>query len=134
MITALTILHIFLSFFMIAVVLLQQGKGASIGAAFGGSSQTLFGARGATTFLAKMTVVFAALFMVTSLSLAYMASKRGVSSVVLDEARGGGPASVTAPVEKKEGAASGDAQSPATKTQGAAVPGTKTPAGGETAR
>ena len=118
---------------MIAVVLLQQGKGASIGAAFGGSSQTLFGARGATTFLAKMTVVFAAFFMVTSLSLAYMASKRGVSSVVLDEARGG-PASVTAPVEKKEGAASGDAQSPATKTQGAAVPGTKTPAGGETAR
>ncbi len=109
MITVLTILHIFLSFFMIAVVLLQQGKGASIGAAFGGSSQTLFGARGATTFLAKMTVAFAALFMVTSLSLAYMASKRGVSSVVLDEARGGGPASVTAPAEKKEGAAPGPA-------------------------
>jgi preprotein translocase subunit SecG len=73
----LMIVHIFVCLFLIAVVLLQSGKGAEIGAAFGGSSQTLFGSRGAATFLGKMTTVVAVVFMVTSFLLAIIASKGG---------------------------------------------------------
>jgi preprotein translocase subunit SecG len=73
----LTIIHIFVCFFLITVVLLQSGKGAEIGAAFGGSSQTLFGSRGAASFLSKMTTVAAVVFMLTSLVLAILASKGG---------------------------------------------------------
>jgi preprotein translocase subunit SecG len=73
----LMIIHVFVCLFRIAVVLLQSGKGAEIGAAFGGSSQTLFGSRGAATFLSKMTTIVAVVFMVTSLVLAIIASKGG---------------------------------------------------------
>ena len=76
----LIIIHVFVSLFLIAVVLLQSGKGAEIGAAFGGSSQTLFGSRGAASFLSKMTTGAAIAFMVTSLLLAVVTSKG--SSVV----------------------------------------------------
>lgn len=76
----LIIVHIIVSLFLIAVVLLQSGKGAEIGAAFGGSSQTLFGSRGAATFLSKMTTISAVAFMVTSFSLAIVTTKG--SSVV----------------------------------------------------
>jgi preprotein translocase subunit SecG len=74
----LMIVHIFACLFLIAVVLLQSGKGAEIGAAFGGSSQTLFGSRGSASFLSKMTTVVAVVFMITSLTLAVVTSK-GVS-------------------------------------------------------
>jgi preprotein translocase subunit SecG len=57
------------------IVLLQSGKGAEIGAAFGGSSQTLFGSRGAATFLNKLTTVAAILFMLTSLLLTMVTTK-----------------------------------------------------------
>jgi len=73
----LMIIHIFVCLFLIAVVLLQSGKGAEIGAAFGGSSQTLFGSRGAATFLGKMTTIVAVVFMVTSFLLAIIASRGG---------------------------------------------------------
>jgi preprotein translocase subunit SecG len=73
----LMIVHIFVCLFLIAVVLLQSGKGAEIGAAFGGSSQTLFGSRGAATFLSKMTTIVAVVFMVSSFLLAIIASKGG---------------------------------------------------------
>jgi len=73
----LMILHIFVCLFLIAVVLLQSGKGAEIGAAFGGSSQTLFGSRGAASFLSKMTTVAAVVFMITSLVLAIVTAKGG---------------------------------------------------------
>ena len=76
----LIIIHVFVCLFLIAVVLLQSGKGAEIGAAFGGSSQTLFGSRGAASFLGKMTTVAAVIFMLTSLTLAVVTSKG--SSVV----------------------------------------------------
>ena len=76
----LIIIHVMVSLFLIAVVLLQSGKGAELGAAFGGSSQTLFGSRGAATFLSKMTTISAVVFMVTSLLLAIVTSKG--SSVV----------------------------------------------------
>ncbi|MEW6053585.1 MAG: preprotein translocase subunit SecG [Nitrospirota bacterium] len=73
----LIILHVLVCFFLIAVVLLQSGKGAEIGAAFGGSSQTLFGSRGAASFMSKMTTVAAVVFMITSLTLAVVTSKSG---------------------------------------------------------
>lgn len=72
-----TIVHIIVSLFLIAVVLLQSGKGAEMGAAFGGSSQTLFGSRGAATFLSKMTTFAAIGFMLTSLLLAVVTTKGG---------------------------------------------------------
>jgi preprotein translocase subunit SecG len=76
----LTIIHVLVCLFLIAVVLLQSGKGAEIGAAFGGSSQTIFGSRGATSFLSKLTTISAVVFMITSLSLAVIAT-RGASIV-----------------------------------------------------
>lgn len=80
MTTLLLVIHILVSLFLIFVVLVQGGKGAELGAAFGGSSNTLFGARGAATFLSKLTTITAVVFMLTSLLLA-VASVR-VSTVV----------------------------------------------------
>lgn len=77
MTTILIIIHIIVSLFLISIVLLQSGKGAELGAAFGGSSQTLFGSRGAATFLNKMTTVSAIVFMITSLTLAVVTAKGG---------------------------------------------------------
>ncbi len=75
MITLITIIHVIVGIFLILMVLLQGGKGAGLGAAFGGSSQTVFGASGATSFLAKLTAIAAALFVITSISLSYFSSK-----------------------------------------------------------
>ncbi|MFO7666079.1 MAG: preprotein translocase subunit SecG [Desulfobacterales bacterium] len=95
----LIILHVIVCVAIIMIVLLQTGKGADIGAAFGGgSSQTLFGSTGASTFLSKATTVVAVIFMITSLSLAYISSHKKGSSVMTD---------VKAPVEHST-AQSGD--------------------------
>ena len=65
--------HILLALMIIVLVLLQKGKGAEAGAGFGaGASGTVFGARGTSTLFSKLTAVFAAMFFVTSLTLAYM--------------------------------------------------------------
>ena len=69
MTTLITIIHVLTCVLIIGAVLLQSGKGADTGVMLGGSSQSLFGARGASSFLSKVTVVLATLFMVTSLSL-----------------------------------------------------------------
>ena len=74
---AVTILHVLVCVGLILVVLLQAGKGANMGAAFGGSSQTIFGSSGPGTFLSKMTTIVAIVFMVTSLGLSYFASQKG---------------------------------------------------------
>ncbi len=74
-----TILHIVVCIVLILVVLLQAGKGANMGAAFGGSSQTVFGSSGAGTFLGKLTTLVAAIFMLTSLTLSYFSVSRGAS-------------------------------------------------------
>ncbi|MGH9867867.1 MAG: preprotein translocase subunit SecG [Candidatus Polarisedimenticolia bacterium] len=87
----LTVLHLFVCVFLILVVLLQTGKGADVAAAFGGTSQTAFGARGAATLLSKLTTGSAIIFMITSFSLAILAN-RGTGSVVTDE-----PAQQSAP-------------------------------------
>ena len=79
----LTILHVMVSIFMVAVVLLQSGKGAEMGASFGSSgSQSVFGAGGGTTFLSKMTTGAAVIFMLTSLTLAYISGKPSSSSIM----------------------------------------------------
>lgn len=80
------VIHIIVCIALIMIVLLQTGKGADMGAAFGGgSSNTLFGATGASTFLSKMTTVAAVVFMLTSLILAYKATNRSNSSILSDQ-------------------------------------------------
>ena len=69
-------LHIIVSTILIAMVLLQKGKGADIGAAFGGASNTVFGPRGAQSFLAKLTTSAAIIFMLTSFFLAVTSAKK----------------------------------------------------------
>ena len=79
----LIILHVVVCVALIMIVLLQTGKGADMGAAFGGGgSQTLFGSTGASTFLSKATTVAAIIFMLTSLVLAYLSSNRSGSTMM----------------------------------------------------
>lgn len=85
MYTAITVIHVLACLFMIGVVLLQQGKGADMGAVFGGSSQTLFGSSGAGNFLTRLTAGVATIFILTSLSLAYGSASR-VTSTIFDDA------------------------------------------------
>ncbi len=86
----LTVLHVMVCLILIVVVLLQRGKGAEIGAVFGGgASTTIFGSRGAGNFLTRLTTGAAVVFMATSLLLAYFARERAATSV-FDE--GGPPA------------------------------------------
>jgi preprotein translocase subunit SecG len=82
--TFVVIIHLIACFLMIGAILLQSGKGAEIGAAFGGSSQTVFGSRGPANFLSKFTVVAACVFMLTSLTLTKMAQERTFASSVVD--------------------------------------------------
>ena len=81
MITFITIIHIIVSIGLILVVLLQTGKGADMGAVFGGSSSTIFGSSGAGNFLTRLTTGMAIVFMITSLTLGYFSGKRASSSV-----------------------------------------------------
>ena len=91
----LVVLHVLVSIFLILVVLVQQGKGADLAGAFGGGgSQTAFGARGATTLLHKLTAIFFALFVMTSMALA-IAQGRPRSSVM----SGGRPATPATPAK-----------------------------------
>jgi preprotein translocase subunit SecG len=113
--TFLLIIHLFVCFFIIFIVLIQSGKGAELGAAFGGSSQTLFGARGAATIFGKLTTVAAVIFMLTSLTLAIVTAK-GRSVVT--------PAPMTEhrPVPPAPGAAKGPLQGVQPQQKGAPVP------------
>ena len=83
MITLLTVVHILVCLFLVGIVLLQQGKGADMGATFGGgSNQTVFGADGPMPILSKVTTASAVIFMVTSLALAYISANDSTSSVM----------------------------------------------------
>jgi preprotein translocase subunit SecG len=67
------LIHVFAAVFIIALVLVQQGKGATMGAAFGsGASQTVFGSRGSGSFLFRVTMSLLAIFFITSLTLNYL--------------------------------------------------------------
>ncbi|PIE55751.1 MAG: preprotein translocase subunit SecG [Desulfobulbus propionicus] len=80
----LIIVHVLVCLFLIGIVLLQHGKGADIGASFGGSSQSLFGTEGPVPLLNKITTASAIVFMVTSISLAYIAAHKSTGSVMRD--------------------------------------------------
>lgn len=82
--TSLIVFHVIACVFLIAVVLLQTGKGADMGAVFGGSSETVFGSSGAGNFLTKLTTGVAALFMLTSLVLTYGSALRTTQSLFDD--------------------------------------------------
>ena len=115
MIIAITILHVLVSIGLILVVLLQTGKGAEVGAVFGGSSSTIFGSSGAGNFLTRLTTVMAIVFMVTSLTLGYFTARRPSATIFDNRA----PVVPPAP-QQQPGAPAGGAQStPATpdKTQ-----------------
>lgn len=103
----LIVIHVVVCIALIMIVLLQTGKGADMGAAFGGgSSQTLFGSSGASTFLTKATTAAAVIFMLTSLILAYIAGGKVTKSVVSDV-----PVPIEQPAQTSEEAAgSGTAQ------------------------
>ncbi len=86
MTTFLVVLHVIVSIFLIAVVLLQRGKGAEIGAVFGGgASSTVFGSRGAGNFLTKLTTASAVIFMGTSLSLSYIWTSQSADRLFEDD-------------------------------------------------
>jgi len=80
--TLLTIVHVIVCLFLVGIVLLQHGKGADIGASFGGSSQSLFGTEGPLPLLNKITTASAIIFMLTSVTLAYISSRSGSTSVM----------------------------------------------------
>jgi preprotein translocase subunit SecG len=82
--TLLTIVHVIVCLFLVGIVLLQHGKGADIGASFGGSSQSLFGTEGPLPLLNKITTAAAIIFMLTSVTLAYISSRTGSTSVMSD--------------------------------------------------
>ncbi len=78
--TGILVFHVCVAIALVALVLLQQGKGADAGAAFGsGASQTVFGSRGSGSFITRTTAVLAALFFFTSLTLAYLSSEKARS-------------------------------------------------------
>lgn len=115
--TVLIVVHLFLAIGLVGLVLIQHGKGADMGAAFGsGASASVFGSAGAGNFLSRATGVLAALFFATSLALAYFAMQTGERASVMEE--------VAAPVatEQPEVPAAMDSEMPV-------VPETAAPAG-----
>lgn len=84
--TLIFVLHVFSCLFLVGLILIQKGHGASMGAAFGGASQTVFGSRGPATFLNKLTIVIAVIFLGASIYLAH-AAKYKVTATVVDEAK-----------------------------------------------
>ena len=96
MITVITVVHVLLTVSLIVLVLIQRGKGADIGAAFGsGASSTVFGSQGSASFLTRATAVIAALFFVTSLSLGYLAGHRAESKSVTEMVQPVTPADIS---------------------------------------
>ncbi len=130
MYTALIGLHVFACIFLIAVVLLQTGKGADMGAVFGGgSSETVFGSSGAGNFLTKLTTGIAILFMLTSLVMTYGLARQTSQSLFDDV-----PAP-TVPQEATDGMPPADtAEGQVSDAQSVAPPLTETEAGAETER
>jgi len=126
----LTIVQLFAAIAIIALVLLQRGKGADAGAGFGaGASGTVFGARGARTALSRATAIFAAIFMLNSLALAYMGTRQVQErpKAILDEAAA--PATPAVPASPTTGA---PATTPAPAAQTPA-PAVEAPQGGAAA-
>ncbi|HWH58992.1 MAG TPA: preprotein translocase subunit SecG [Terriglobales bacterium] len=99
MVILLTIIHVFVCVFLVVVVLLQSGQSGDIAAAFGGmGSQTAFGPRGAATVLTKATTWCAVIFMITSIALSVLASRKTGNGSVLQNYKA--PTSNSQPAKK----------------------------------
>jgi preprotein translocase subunit SecG len=130
--TILTVLHVFLSVGLIALILIQHGKGADAGAAFGsGASATVFGSRGAANFLSRSTAALAVLFFVTSFALAWFSlnatEQVGLMAPVVEEPVAPEAAVVDSdlpqvPVESPAAAIPADGEVPAPETDVPAAP------------
>lgn len=124
----LTFLHIIVCFAMIAIVLLQTGKGAEMGASFGaGGSQSVFGAGGGNTFLSNLTTGAAIIFMLTSLTLAYLSGNPANSSLMAGKKVQPAPAQKSAPAAQP-GTQSSPAQQAAPASQPAPMQSAPAPA------
>jgi preprotein translocase subunit SecG len=125
MIIAITIIHVFVSLGLILVVLLQTGKGAEVGAVFGGSSSTIFGSSGAGNFLTRLTTGMAIVFMMTSLTLGYFAGKKPTATIFdnrtpVTEPRAPAPSSV--PSQQPSAPTSGSPAPPSAAKSDSAPP------------
>jgi preprotein translocase subunit SecG len=108
--TLLIVVHVLVALAIIGLVLLQHGKGADMGSGFGGgASGSLFGATGSANFLSRLTAVFAALFFILSLALAYTATRRPA-------AEGGGVIDAIRQQQSQKPAATPETQKPAAQT------------------
>jgi preprotein translocase subunit SecG len=111
MIIAVTIIHVIVCIGLILVVLLQTGKGAEVGAVFGGSSSTIFGSSGAGNFLSRLTTGMAIVFMITSLTLGYFAGKRPSTTIFDTQPGPAAPSGAASP--KQDGAPATSETAPA---------------------
>jgi preprotein translocase subunit SecG len=114
------LIHVFAAVFIVALVLVQQGKGATMGAAFGsGASQTVFGSRGSGSFLFRITVGLAVIFFATSLALNYLATQsyKQEKAMVIP----------FAPHDNVPSTSSGPASIPSTQLPVNELPGTRSP-------
>ena len=120
--TTLMVIHFFSAAGIIALVLLQRGKGAEAGAGFGaGASGTVFGARGAGTALSRATAILAGIFMITSLSLTYVGTRTAAAPTsVLDR--------MSQPVTSQPAPPATSPTAPATQNAPAPNPAPTTPA------
>src|SRR5262245_36803068 len=118
--TVVIIVHLVMALGLVALVLLQHGKGADAGASFGaGASATVFGSQGSATFLSRFTGILAAVFFITSLGLAYFAKEKAdmlrhvglPDPVVVEQKQDKAPAASDVPVpqeQQKPAASEGD--------------------------
>jgi preprotein translocase subunit SecG len=104
LISVLTVVLLITTVSIVVLVLLQQGKGADMGAAFGGggSSQSLFGSRGSASFLSRVTAILVVIFFTTALGLAYLHTQMGQSSISVTSQAETPSSSVDAPVTPAE--------------------------------
>lgn len=103
--TFVSILHVFVCLVLMGVVLLQQGKGGGMGSAFGGASAQVFGGSGAGNLLTRATAICAAIFMLTSVGLAYMSSSGDRALKAKVAAESGKKKDRGTPREKESGSA-----------------------------
>ncbi len=130
MIVLVTIVHVIACIVLVLTVLLQAGKGADIGAVFGGASTTVFGSSGAGSFLTRLTTGAAIVFMATSLTLTYGASRHIGGSTIMPESAAAPshdePAAGAA--DEDEGAAAGNEAAPDAAPAAPAAPAPNAPA------
>jgi preprotein translocase subunit SecG len=129
--TVLLVLQVLVAIALIGIILVQHGKGADAGAAFGsGASSTVFGAQGSGNFLTRTTSVLAFIFLVNSLALSYIASQRVRENHSLIQGSGSSGSIILNQKKQEQGKGKAPAQVPAKETQekGKAGPNGETPA------